>query len=53
MDNKYAGSSFDDFLEEEEILEEVSARALIGCCRYSLNRLCKTTRSAKRFWQKI
>ncbi len=26
--NKYSGSSFDDFLAEEGILEEVSARAL-------------------------
>ena len=25
--NKYSGSNFDDFLEEEGILEEVSARA--------------------------
>ena len=25
--NKYSGSSFDEFLEEEGILEEVSARA--------------------------
>ena len=25
--NKYSGSNFDDFLEEEDILEEVSARA--------------------------
>ncbi len=27
MNNKYSGSSFDDFLEEEGILEEVSTRA--------------------------
>ncbi len=26
--NQYSGSNFDDFLEEEGILEEVSARAL-------------------------
>lgn len=26
--NQYSGSSFDDFLEEEGILEEVTARAL-------------------------
>ncbi len=25
--NKYSGSNFDDFLKEEDILEEVSARA--------------------------
>lgn len=28
MKNKYSGSNFDDFLAEEGILEEVSARAL-------------------------
>lgn len=27
MDNKYSGSSFDDFLEAEGILEEVSTKA--------------------------
>lgn len=27
MGNKYSGSNFDDFLEEEGILEEVSTRA--------------------------
>jgi antitoxin HicB len=28
MSNQYVGSSFDDFLEEEELLSEVSAEAL-------------------------
>ena len=27
MDNSYSGSNFDDFLEEEGILEDISARA--------------------------
>ena len=41
--NKYTGSSFDDFLQEEGILEEVSARAQKRLLALQINDIMQTT----------
>ena len=41
--NKYTGSSFDDFLQEEGILEEVSARAQKRFLALQINDIMQTT----------
>ena len=41
--NKYSGSNFDDFLEEEGILEEVSARAQKRLLTLQINDIMQAT----------
>lgn len=41
--NKYTGSSFDDFLQEEGILEEVSARVQKRLLALQINDIMQTT----------
>ncbi len=41
--NKYTGSSFDDFLQEEGIFEEVSARAQKRLLALQINDIMQTT----------
>lgn len=45
--NKYTGSSFDDFLKEEDIYEEVTARALKKTSIYELEKIVAGTRGLK------
>lgn len=45
--NKYTGSSFDDFLQEEGILEEVSARAQKRLLALQINDIMQTTNRNK------
>ncbi len=47
MRNKYAGSSFDDFLREEGIEAEVSARAAKRTFSYQLERQMKRAHKKK------
>jgi antitoxin HicB len=47
MANPYSGSNFDDFLAEEGILEEVSARALKRLLALQLAEIMETTRINK------
>ena len=45
--NPYSGSTFDDFLAEEGILEEVSARALKRLLALQLTEIMATTHISK------
>lgn len=45
--NPYSGSNFDDFLAEEGILEEVSARALKRLLALQLTEIMATTQISK------
>jgi len=45
--NKYSGSNFDDFLEEEGILEEVSARVQKRLLALQIEDIMKTTNLSK------
>lgn len=45
--NKHSGSSFDDFLKEEELYEEVTARALKKTSIYELEKIVSSTRGLK------
>ena len=45
--NPYSGSTFDDFLAEEGILEEVSARALKRLLALQLTEIMATTQISK------
>ena len=45
--NKHSGSSFDDFLEKEGILEEVSAKARKRLLSLQLNDIMKESRISK------
>ena len=45
--NKYSGSNFDDFLKEEGILEEVSARAQKRLLALQINDIMQATNSDK------
>lgn len=47
MANPYSGSSFDDFLAEEGILEEVSARALKRLLAMQLAEIMADTQMSK------
>ncbi len=47
MTNPYSGSNFDDFLAEEGILEEVSARALKRLLALQLTEIMETTKINK------
>jgi DNA-binding Xre family transcriptional regulator len=47
MTNPYSGSSFDDFLAEEGILAEVSARALKRLLAMQLAEIMATTKMSK------
>ena len=45
--NKYSGSNFDDFLEEEGILEEVCARAQKRLLSLQINNIMQATHLSK------
>jgi len=45
--NKYSGSNFDDFLEEEGILEEVSARAQKRLLALQIQNIMKAEKLSK------
>ena len=45
--NKYSGSNFDDFLEEEGVLEEVSARAQKRLLAFQINDIMQTANLSK------
>lgn len=45
--NKHTGSSFDDFLKEENLYEEVTARALKKTSIYELEQIVSSTRGLK------
>jgi antitoxin HicB len=45
--NKHTGSSFDDFLKEEDLYEEVTARALKKSSIYELEKIVSSTRGMK------
>lgn len=45
--NKYTGSDFDDFLQEEGILEEVTARAHKRLLSLQLNETMETSEIAR------
>ncbi len=45
--NKYSGSNFDDFLEEEGILEEVSVKANKRLLALQLNDIMKESKISK------
>jgi antitoxin HicB len=45
--NKHTGSSFDDFLKEEDLYEEVTARALKKSSIYKLKKIVSSTRGMK------
>ena len=47
MMNKYTGSNFDDFLEEEGLLEEVSARAHKRLLAFQLADIMKESKISK------
>jgi len=47
MANPYSGSNFDDFLAEEGILEEVSARALKRLLAMQLAEIMEATKISK------
>jgi antitoxin HicB len=47
MSNPYSGSNFDDFLAEEGILEEVSARALKRLLALQLAEIMESTHITK------
>lgn len=47
MTNPYSGSDFDEFLAEEGILEEVSARALKRLLALQLTEIMATTKISK------
>jgi len=45
--NKYSGSSLDDFLKEENLYEEVTARALKKSSIHELEQIVTSTRGMK------
>ena len=45
--NKHTGSSFDDFLKEENLYEEVTARALKKTSIHELEQIVSNTRGLK------
>lgn len=45
--NKHTGRSFDDFLKEEDIYEEVTSRALKKSSIYELEKMVSSTRGLK------
>lgn len=45
--NKHTGSSFDDFLKEEELYEEVTAKALKRSSIHELEQMVSSTRGLK------
>lgn len=45
--NKYTGTSLDDFLKDENIYEEVTARALKKSSIYELEQIVSSTRGMK------
>lgn len=45
--NKFSGESFDDFLKEEDLYEEVTARALKKAIMYKLKKLIASKRRMK------
>lgn len=47
MKNKYAGSSFDDFLQEEDIEDEVSAKAAKRTFAHQLEQQLKRSHKKK------
>ena len=47
MNNKYIGSSFDDFLEEENLLAEVEAGAIKRVIAYQINELMEKQNLSK------
>ena len=47
--NRYTGSNFDDFLQEEGILEEVSARAQMRLLVLQINDIMQDT-NVNRIW---
>ncbi len=53
MEPPYSGSNFDDFLAEEGILEEVSARALKRLLAMQLAEMMEATKSVNRNWPRI
>ena len=50
MANPYSGSNFDDFLAEEGILEEVSARALKRLLAMQVSEVMGATKISKLQW---